>query len=70
MILGKRSKHFFTFDQVVDSGPKMQPPPQPEEEKRGDDQHPKEDEVYLVQPIEKGVGKIITSGKTVHGFDT
>jgi hypothetical protein len=25
---------------------------------------------YMTQPIEKGDGKIITSGKTVHGFDT
>lgn len=28
------------------------------------------DEVYLEQPITIGTGKLITSGKTVHGFET
>ena len=69
-ILGKRSKNFFTFDPVVDSGPKLQQPSLPENEEEIKQTKEAEKVEYMTQPIEKGDGKIITSGKTVHGFET
>ena len=66
-MLGKRKREEAdarqVFDEVVDSGPKLQKP-RPEEAKE------EEAAEYIEQPIERGLGKLITSGKTVHGFDT
>ena len=67
-LLGKRNRDEVNprdvYDNVVDSGPKLQKP-QTEEVKENEDQVE-----YIEQPIEPGLGKLITSGKTVHGFDT
>lgn len=51
----------------MDSGPKLQKPQIHNEEEKDS---AIDDSEFIEQAIEFGFGKIITSGKTVHGFDT